>query len=493
MAYLANRNGWYSIQFRHPTTGKSCTIAAGTKDQGKAQLCKQRIESIVGAMIADTVADRSTMTWLASTRNKRIRKALIGYGLIEGGTIDQPAMTLEAFLTDYEGRRSDVKPLTKTNWQKAFRNLKVFFGPVKPIASIQPNDARAFERYLKSKKTSKPDAKPLAPATIAKQIGHAKQFFADAVECRLIESNPFDVLKISKGKNKSREFFVTREMTAQVVDACPDAQWRLIVSLCRYAGLRCPSEVLAVTWDDVDWERKRIRIASTKTEHHEGGGERIIPLFPELVDPLKDCFDIAGVGIETPSSERLITRYSDSEQNLRTMFEKIIKRAKLKKWPKMFQNLRASRATELVQEFPQHIAAAWLGHSIKVAAQHYWQIRESDFEKAVTPRRQFVVCDDVKTGFHELTPTKNPRKNEGSEGEGSSGGTRTPDTLLANLPKEPGISIAADSTRRHGRRQASLDRLAAMLDGLEPDQADSELETLISALAVKIESIAFEM
>ena len=40
--------------------------------------------------------------------------------------------------------------------------------------------------------------------------------------------------------NKGRQRFISREDAQKVLDACPDAEWRLIFSLCRYGGLRCP-------------------------------------------------------------------------------------------------------------------------------------------------------------------------------------------------------------------------------------------------------------
>src|SRR5262245_13558685 len=52
-------------------------------------------------------------------------------------------------------------------------------------------------------------------------------------------------------------------------------------------------------------------------------------------------------------------------------------------WPKLFQNLRASRATELARHHPGHVAAAWLGHSTTVASRHYWQVTEEDFDRAL--------------------------------------------------------------------------------------------------------------
>ena len=70
--------------------------------------------------------------------------------------------------------------------------------------------------------------------------------------------------------NPERERFVTREETAKLLGACRNIDWRAIVALCRFGGLRCPSEVLTLKWADVDWENGRFRIHSPKTEHRPG-------------------------------------------------------------------------------------------------------------------------------------------------------------------------------------------------------------------------------
>ena len=79
----------------------------------------------------------------------------------------------------------------------------------------------------------------------------------------------------------------------------------------------------------------------------------------------------------------VITRYRDPDQNLRTMFEKIIKRAGLKPWPKLFQNLRSTRETELAETYPIHVVCAWIGNSEAVAKRHYLQVTESHFARAI--------------------------------------------------------------------------------------------------------------
>lgn len=54
-----------------------------------------------------------------------------------------------------------------------------------------------------------------------------------------------------------------------------------------------------------------------------------------------------------------------------------------KPWPRLLQNLRASCETDWVEEYPAHVVAPWLGHSPKVAAQHYLMSREHHFEHVV--------------------------------------------------------------------------------------------------------------
>ncbi len=74
---------------------------------------------------------------------------------------------------------------------------------------------------------------------------------------------------------------------------------------------------------------------------------------------------------------------SRSSVNLRTTLEKIVIRAGYKPRPRLFQNLRASCATDWVEKYPAHVVAKWLGHSPNVAAAHYLQAREHHFEDVV--------------------------------------------------------------------------------------------------------------
>jgi hypothetical protein len=61
---------------------------------------------------------------------------------------------------------------------------------------------------------------------------------------------------------------------------------------------------------------------------------------------------------------------------------KIINRAGLKPWPKLFQNLRSTRETELAEVYPLHVVCAWIGNTPKVAKDNYLQVTDDHFAKA---------------------------------------------------------------------------------------------------------------
>jgi integrase len=138
-------------------------------------------------------------------------------------------------------------------------------------------------------------------------------------------------------------------------------EWRTIIAQARYGGLRVPSELLALTWNDVDLTGGKITIRASKTDH-ESGGVRICPIFPELRPHLEEAYDAAGEKVE-----HVVARYPDCYANLRTQLLRILARASVKPWPKLFHDLRASRQTELLDRFPIKAVCEWLGNSQPVA------------------------------------------------------------------------------------------------------------------------------
>jgi integrase len=380
MATIGNDpNGFKRILFVAPDR-KRKTIRLGKAMMKQATAFKVKVEALIGQTITGVVDDEVSR-WLSGL-DAEIYGRLAAVGLVKPRGRD--GQTLGALIDGYiAGRAADAKPRTLSNLDQASKRLVAFFGVHKPIRDVTEADAEEFYRWQ--------IGEGLAPNTVRRTCGRAKQFFRFAVRKRLIPSNPFADLKTTVGSNPERKFFVTADMARKVLDACPDAEWRLIFALCRYGGLRCPSEVLALRWGDIDWERSRSTIRSAKTEHHEGKDRRVVPIFPELLSYLADAFDQAQSG-----QEFVIARFRGIGVNLRTQLERILGRAGRVPWPKLFHNLRASRQTELAERYPIHVVCAWLGNSTAIASEHYLQVTEAHYNQAAQIPAQSAAKRDCQ-------------------------------------------------------------------------------------------------
>ena len=51
-------------------------------------------------------------------------------------------------------------------------------------------------------------------------------------------------------------------------------------------------------------------------------------------------------------------------------------------WPKLFNSLRGSCETELLESHPNFLVAEWLGHSVEIQEAHYAKVRPEDYLRA---------------------------------------------------------------------------------------------------------------
>jgi integrase len=346
----------------------------------QAETVKSRVEYLVSARENGTAPDAETSRWTASIGDE-LHSKIASHGLIAPRTVSA-VQTLKQFLDGYVAKRSDVKDSTSTVYGHTRRCLVEYFGPDKKLEELTCADAIDWRRWL----AQSPDegGQGLSDNTVRRRCGIARQFLTYAVDSRLIVANPFAKIKgVAVRENRSRDYFITRNESQLVLNACPDSEWRLIFALCRYGGLRCPSEVLSLQWSDIHWGQDRMKVVSPKTEHHEGKQFRIVPIFPELRPFLEALHDEAQPVIECQLCTPVITRYRATNSNLRTQLNRIIRRAGLKPWPKLFQNLRSTRETELLEDFKLNVVADWIGNTPAIALKHYLQTTDADFEKAI--------------------------------------------------------------------------------------------------------------
>ncbi len=366
--------------------GKRPKLRLGKCSRKDADHICRKVEALVSAKLLGQSPDAETSAWLAGVEGK-LRDRLAALDLAE--SVKRNEHTVGDLMAEFF-QNLTVKPHTLRNYRQVERRLLNGLGADRHLAGIGTHDADKWRQAV--------IASGLAPATYNKHSKTARQMFARAVRWKWIADNPFAHIKGGTQANPARQRFIPTVDVDKVIAACPDAQWRLIVALSRYAGLRCPSEVLRLTWADVLWDQERFIVHAVKTEHHADGGVRVVPIFPELRPYLLEVFDEAE-----PGEARVITCYPTNTPNLRTQLVRIIKRAGLVPWPKAFHNMRATRQTELVRNHPSHVVSAWMGNTQAVAERHYLQVTDEDFERATKAAQKAAQYRAESTGIARQT------------------------------------------------------------------------------------------
>ena len=355
--------------------GKRRRLSLGRCTRKQAETTRLRIEQLVQDQRLGTPHDPGLVEWIR-TLDAPMRKRLAHLGLIEAAPT---TITLATLIERFMKART-VKDGTMATYKQCTDSLLKHLGAETPIDKITPADAEQWKASIakSGRVREKEGPRSLAPATVAKRMNIAKAIFSRAKVWKLLPSSPFEHLKSGSQSNPDRAHYISKEDTQKLLDACPNIQWRALIGIARYAGLRCPSEIQELKWSDVNWERKALNVRSPKTAAKPQHAVRVVPVAAELQPILLELFEAAEDG-----AVEMVPQAHKAHVNISHGVRRIIERAGLKPWPRLLQNLRASCATDWAGEYPMHESAKWLGHSPTVAAKHYLQSKDLHF-KAVT-------------------------------------------------------------------------------------------------------------
>lgn len=115
-----------------------------------------------------------------------------------------------------------------------------------------------------------------------------------------------------------------------------------------------------------------------------------MPLFPELMLLLKQGFDEAQ-----DKTGFVISNHRQKNANLRTQFLRILGKAEITPWKRLFQNLRASRLTDLAKKNPLHAVTQWLGNTETTANKHYLQVTDWHFDQAIEDNSNAIELEKM--------------------------------------------------------------------------------------------------
>ena len=384
---IQKKNKSIEIRFKD-ADGKLQSIYPGKIAKRAAESIGSKIEHIVGRQICGADPDRDVAQWLADLPTKLYSK-LVKKGLAAPRQADELEAKLDSpptikQWTDEYIRSHPGKPRTIELLEVTARSLCYKFGDDKRIDTFNAGDAETYRKWLQTNGHERKKYKAgLALNTVRRTIGRCKQFFGSAVKNELITRNPFEGEASTVTGNDDRLVMVPADCIEACIRHAQCEDWRIMLAFARYAGMRS-HETRIQRWADIDLPNNTMMVRSNKTP-----AIRRCPIFPELRPHLLRAREYAPEG-----AELVVTRY-EADANILTTLEKIVIGTGLVPWPKLMQNLRATRETELLAHYPAKDVTSWLGNSPDVANKHYAMTMQASFDRAVVDGAKIVGVTTV--------------------------------------------------------------------------------------------------
>lgn len=358
MASLQKNKDRYTLQFS--LHGKRITWRLGSLNGRTAASFKFQLESLVESLNMGQKANKSVLAWIDGL-TPMYRDFLVRHGLVE----EKGSSSLGKFLSfamdkHYSGSAKN----TVRNMSNVQRQLIARFGDTADMESITKGDIEIWKRDLIAEKHS--------DANVASYLEKSRRFFNLAVDHEILQKTPFRGISIPSCTNVDRVVYVDSAKINQLLSVC-DVNWKALVCLSRYTGLRCPSDIKSLKWAAIDFDRKRILSDRQKTSRTVE-----IPMQPEVESALKAMLDVTG------ESEYVF------KDDIRLSGETIYKRLKLRvikagltPWPRLTTNLRVSMGVDWKNAgIPHSTYSVWLDHSEAVQKSHYEHISDAEFDLA---------------------------------------------------------------------------------------------------------------
>ncbi|MCP4510893.1 MAG: hypothetical protein GY826_31365 [Fuerstiella sp.] len=363
------------------------SLRPGKVNKATANQVARHIDVLVASKASGGTIELATAKWLGDIGDK-LHAKLVRAGLTNPKVVaavepdPEPSITLAAFLDQFvaDGITLKGKPagrVTKAMWRGTRDMLTSCFGNSKPLDSVTLADANEFRKWLSKRKipkTKRSTTGRMAESSIRQRMANCKSIFNYAVREELVPNNPFRNQYSNPQASENGKENISTEIIDKVIEAAPNAAWRLLIALWRYCGLR-KMEPMELDWNDVLWAEGKIRVRSPKTAHHVGREMRYVPI-RDVETYLSDAFAVAPKG-----EEKIFGRIVGSD--IFRHFEKIVEKAGYEPWPNLIKNLRLSCENDWLTagEAPAHVIAAWIGHSVTVQNSSYAIVSDGHFEQ----------------------------------------------------------------------------------------------------------------
>jgi integrase len=341
------------------------------------------------------------------------KKALIeAMHAVNTGTYIEPSkLTYKDYCDQwYEAKRHTIGAQSKKVYESCLRKrIKPTLGNL-VMAKLTPLIIQTFLNSLKEE--------GLSHSTIKKHLEIIKGSLGQAVEDKLIPSNPASKVKIPKVKKKEKKVWSEEEFLSFLQHAKEDPCY-IVFELAITTGMR-QGEILGLRWRDLNFDKRILSIRQTwsqdeksfQSEAKTEASIRTIELSEYTMESLKEQKEFierkkVEYGVLYQDNDLIAcTRHGTpfNPSNIRRSFDRLIKKASV---PKIrFHDLRHTHATFLLsKKLNVKMVSERLGHSnIKVTLDFYSKVLPTMQKEAVqvldqvlkkTPRDQNVTKDDI--------------------------------------------------------------------------------------------------
>ena len=218
---------------------------------------------------------------------KKLRAAIIA---VDTGTYVEPSkLTVEQWLNTWlEDYCKDIKMRTLDKYRSTVRlHLIPALGKIKLSALNKIQVQHAFNRFSEGDK-------PLSPKTIRDTHGILHRALEQAVELEIIAKNPSDNCKLPRvEKNEIQP--MDKQQISEFIQEIKESRFGSVFMFDLLTGLRM-GEMLALSWDCVDFEKGMLRIR--RQLHQVKGGyvfgtlkndkPRLVPIPDSVIEILKE-------------------------------------------------------------------------------------------------------------------------------------------------------------------------------------------------------------
>jgi integrase len=282
----------------------------------------------------------------------------------------KPSPRLEDFTKEYFAYyQANRRPRSVTRHKTSWHAMQPMLGG-KRLAEITPFD---LERYRRQRKQA-----GVGDVSINRELAFLRNLYTIAIAWGKASENPVKKVRFAR-ENNGRTRFLTREEEARLLACCIPSLKPLVVTAL-HTGFRM-SELLSLTWHDVDFHR---RVITVRAAYAKNGESRSIPMNNVLLETLRAMQE------DGPKDGPVFrTSKGTPHRDFRTTFRQIVRRAGIEDFT--FHDLRHCFASRLVMagvDLPT--VQALMGHKNVTMTMRYTHLSANHKQQAVAMLEHFA-------------------------------------------------------------------------------------------------------